>query len=156
MILNVKFLTIRFTHGGRGNWKHLKENLDEFLQEYEPGYWVIWLFKEWQYVASFHDFLQANAGASQTKCTWTSPPLDKHKSCEYNLEWLSDPRSDIKCISEEYYGYLFGKPCLLLKLNRLYGWYFKSPTRTERVRVQRYNLKWSSSVVNHCPFLEFK
>ena len=41
MILNVKFLTIRFTHGGRGNWKHLKENLDEFLQEYEPGYWVI-------------------------------------------------------------------------------------------------------------------
>ena len=56
MILNVKFLTIRFTHGGRGNWKHLKENLDEFLQEYEPGYWVIWLFKERQYVASFHDF----------------------------------------------------------------------------------------------------
>ena len=30
--------------------------------------------------------------------------------------------SDIKCISEEHYGYYHGKPCLLLKLNRIYGW----------------------------------
>ena len=30
--------------------------------------------------------------------------------------------SDIKCITEEHYGYYHGKPCLLLKLNRIYGW----------------------------------
>jgi len=86
-----------------GNWQKHKDNMDAFLAEYEPGYW-------------------ANAGASQTKCQWSRPPLNKDEACEFNIEWLSDPRSDIKCISEEHYGYSHGKPCLLLKLNRVYGW----------------------------------
>jgi len=34
----------------------------------------------------------------------------------------SQQGSDIKCITEEHYGYYHGKPCLLLKLNRIYGW----------------------------------
>lgn len=116
-----------FRHGGAGDWDDLKEELDKFLQEYEPGYW-------------------ANAGASQTKCTWDRPPLKKEEACEFNKEWLSDQvgafilgldhnsgvfnvpfsfrfqGSDIKCITEEHYGYYHGKPCLLLKLNRIYGW----------------------------------
>jgi len=73
------------------------------LAEYEPGYW-------------------ANAGASQTKCTWDRLPLNRDEACEFNKEWLSDQGSDIKCISEENYGYRHGKPCLLLKLNRVYSW----------------------------------
>ena len=92
-----------FTHGGAGNWDEFKDDLDGFLAEYEPGYW-------------------ANAGASQTKCNWDRPPLAKEEACEFNKEWLSDQGSDIKCISEEHYGYYHGKPCLLLKLNRIYGW----------------------------------
>jgi len=94
---------IWFKHGGAGDWQDLKQNLDQFLTEYEPGFW-------------------ANAGASQTKCDFDRPPLNKDEACEFNKEWLSDQNSDIKCISEEYYGYFFGKPCLLLKLNRVYGW----------------------------------
>ena len=39
---------IWFRHGGSGDWDPLKQTLDKFLSEYEPGYW-------------------ANAGASQTK-----------------------------------------------------------------------------------------
>ena len=92
-----------FRHGGDGNWDELKRNLDKFLAEYEPGYW-------------------ANAGASQTKCHMGRGPLSKQEACEFNKEWLSDQGSDIKCISEEHYGYYHGKPCLLLKLNRIYGW----------------------------------
>ena len=79
----------RFTHGGQGNWKRLKDNIDGFLAEYEPGYW-------------------ANAGASQTKCNWDRPPLERDEACEFNLEWLSNQGSDIKCISEEHYGNIFG------------------------------------------------
>jgi len=94
---------IWFTHGGDGNWRKLKDSLDNFLKEYEPGYW-------------------ANAGASQTKCNWDRPPLEKDEACEFNLEWLSNQGSDIKCISEEHYGYYHGQPCILLKLNRIYGW----------------------------------
>lgn len=94
---------IWFKHGGRGDWQAYKDNLDAFLAEYEPGYW-------------------ANAGASQTKCQPERGPLKKDEACEFNKEWLSDQGSDIKCISSEYYGYYHGKPCLLLKLNRIYGW----------------------------------
>lgn len=94
---------IWFRHGAGGDWIDLKDNLDAFLAEYEPGFW-------------------ANAGASQTKCHKGRPPLKKEEACEFNKEWLSDQGSDIKCISEEHYGYYHGKPCILLKLNRIYGW----------------------------------
>ncbi|XP_059098980.1 sodium/potassium-transporting ATPase subunit beta-like [Tigriopus californicus] len=95
---------IWFRHGGAGNWGDLKANLDYFLSKYEPG--------------SF-----ANAGASQTKCHWDRSPLERQEACEFNKEWLSDQGSDIKCISEENYGYYHGKPCILLKLNKIFGWF---------------------------------
>jgi len=78
--------------------------LDDFLSKYEPGYW-------------------ANAGATQTKCHWEGKPLTKQQACEFNKEWLSDPTSDIKCISEENYGYYHGKPCILVKLNKVSYFY---------------------------------
>ena len=94
---------IWFTHGASGNWDYFKNDLDKFLNEYEPGYW-------------------ANAGATQTKCDKRMEPLTEEEACEFNKEWLSDINSDYKCISEEKYGYLHGKPCILIKLNRVYGW----------------------------------
>lgn len=94
---------IWFRHGGAGNWDELKQNMNEFLQEYEPGYF-------------------ANQGASLTKCDFTTPPKLEDEACEFNLEWLSDAGSDIKCIQEENFGYYHGKPCIMIKLNRIYGW----------------------------------
>merc|ERR1712117_99261 len=101
------------------------QTLDKFLAEYEPGYW-------------------ANAGASQTKCHMGRPPLTKQEACEFNKEWLSDQGSDIKCISEEHYGYYHGKPCILLKLNRVYGWQpvpYQNVTEVERLDDMPKSLK---------------
>merc|ERR1711874_676725 len=100
---------IWFRHGANGNWQSLKQNLDVFLKQYEPGFF-------------------ANQGASLTKCSFETDPLSsntrgaKDKSCEFNKEWLSNPESDYKCISEEDYGYRHGKPCILLKMNKIYNW----------------------------------
>jgi len=95
---------IWFRHGAGGNWDDLKENLDRFLAEYEPGYFP-------------------NAGNTQTNCGFGQGALKENEACEFNKEWLSSEGTDKKCISEENYGYLHGKPCLMLKLNRVYGWY---------------------------------
>ena len=83
---------IWFKHGGQGNWQQLKENLDVFLAQYEPGYF---------------------AGSTLTKCSFENDPLKEKalsrtgaidESCEFNKEWLSDQGADFKCISEEDYG----------------------------------------------------
>ena len=84
---------IWFKHGASGNWQQLKENMDRFLQQYEPGYFP-------------------GQGTSLTKCGWENNPLKKKldqgqsvaESCEFNKEWLSDPRADYKCIAEEDFG----------------------------------------------------
>merc|ERR1711981_1010192 len=107
---------IWFRHGVGGNWGDMKASMDLFLRQYEPGYFP-------------------NQGASLTKCDFENTPLTpkygsnllekqtyKDKSCEFNKEWLSDQGSDYKCITQEDYGYRFGKPCILVKLNRIYGW----------------------------------
>lgn len=44
------------------------------------------------------------------------PTNEPMKSCLYNLNWLNP------CIQRQEYGYVDGKPCILLKLNRIYGW----------------------------------
>jgi len=106
---------IHFRHGARGTWKDLKTKLDEFIEEYKPGYW-------------------ANAGASQTKCGFDSDYRGKHEACEFNEEWLSAEGEDYKCISEEHYGYNIGQPCLLLKLNRVYGWQ-PDPYNIQEIRM---------------------
>ncbi len=72
-----------FRHGGAGNWDYLRQNLDRFLVEYEPGFW-------------------ANAGASQTKCHWGRGPLSKEEACEFNKEWLSDQVSLLQHASKKH------------------------------------------------------
>lgn len=106
---------IWFRHGAGGNWQQLKKNLDQFLVQYTPGYF-------------------ANQGASLTKCDFENTPLQNRnpatdilgnhqdKSCEFNIEWLSDPNAAYKCIKQEDYGYRHGKPCILVKMNRVYNW----------------------------------
>ena len=47
-----------FRHGANGNWQQLKEDLDIFLGQYEPGFF-------------------ANQGASLTKCSFETDPLSR-------------------------------------------------------------------------------
>lgn len=49
---------IWFRHGANGNWQSLKQNLDVFLKQYEPGFF-------------------ANQGASLTKCSFETDPLSR-------------------------------------------------------------------------------
>ena len=49
---------IWFRHGAGGNWQTLKQNLDKFLEQYEPGFF-------------------ANQGASLTKCDFHTDPLNR-------------------------------------------------------------------------------
>jgi len=109
--INVYSSLIWFKHGGDGNWQELKANLDNFLIQYEPGYY-------------------AGQGSSLTSCNFENDPLARKRqmgeridaSCEFNKEWLSNEAADYKCISEEDYGYRHGKPCILVKMNRIYDW----------------------------------
>jgi len=126
---------IWFKHGAGGNWQQLKANLDAFLEHYEPGYF-------------------ANQGASLTKCDFetnplTSNPFDhaaKDKSCEFNKEWLSDQGSDYKCITQEDYGYRHGKPCILLKMNKIYDWRPNPYTMDEITNHTTMPLKLKSDI----------
>jgi len=155
---------IWFRHGAGGNWGDLKASMDLFLRQYEPGYFP-------------------NQGASLTKCDFENTPLNpkfgdasfdqvgqlglayKDKSCEFNKEWLSDQGSDYKCITQEDYGYRFGKPCILVKLNRIYDWR-PDPYTIEEVQnntmmprhlkndIQKiYDEKCDSSSSEPCPYM---
>jgi len=120
---------IWFRHGAGGNWGEMKASMDLFLRQYEPGYFP-------------------NQGASLTQCDFDTTPLSpkgasalesftyKDKSCEFNKEWLSDQGSDYKCITQEDYGYRFGKPCILVKLNRIYDWKPEPYTMDEVLQLE--------------------
>ena len=59
---------IWFRHGANGNWQTLKQNLDVFLKQYEPGFF-------------------ANQGASLTKCDFETNPLAR--SADNNVSMFS-------------------------------------------------------------------
>jgi len=113
--LSVYSSLIWFRHGANGNYQNLQANLDRFLEEYEPGFF-------------------ANQGASLTPCSFElTTRKGTEQSCEFNKEWLSDQGSAIKCITEENFGYKYGEPCILLKMNRVYNW-IPDPYTIEEVR----------------------
>jgi len=105
---------IWFKHGGNGNFDHLSNSLDQFLEAYKPGTY-------------------AGQGGTLTKCGYESDPIKNTESCQFDIEDLSNKGDDIKCISSEHYGYYFGKPCILLKMNRVYNWR-PDPYTIEQVR----------------------
>jgi sodium/potassium-transporting ATPase subunit beta len=149
---------IWFRHGAGGNWGDMKASMDLFLRQYEPGYFP-------------------NQGASLTKCDFENTPLTpnsnnallnlqgKDKSCEFNKEWLSDQGSDYKCITQEDYGYRFGKPCILVKLNRIYDWrpdpftigeirnHTSMPRRLKADIQKIYDDKCDGRFEEPCPFM---
>jgi len=105
---------IWFRHGGDGNFEKHTRSMDEFLAAYKPG-------------------VYAGQGGTLTKCGYERDPLEPTQSCQFDIEDLSNKGDDIKCISSEHYGYYFGKPCILLKMNRVYDWK-PDPYTIEEVR----------------------
>jgi sodium/potassium-transporting ATPase subunit beta len=75
-----------------------------------------------KYVQSLKDFLSPYEDGNQTSehfmdCNANSHPTkDDKKICKFKLSQLSP------CTKENDFGYKQGQPCVLLKLNKIYGW----------------------------------
>jgi len=92
---NVESTLIHFKHGTAGNWKHWTAELEKFLHPYDTV---------------------ASSGEYFTSCNFDKPPA-KGKVCSFDIKLLGT-----QCTKEELFGYERGRPCIVLKLNRIFGW----------------------------------
>jgi len=92
---NVESTLIHFKHGTSGNWKHWTTSLEEFLKPYDTV---------------------ASSGEYFTSCSFEKPPSE-NKVCAFDIKLLGN-----QCTKEESFGYERGRPCIVLKLNRIFGW----------------------------------
>jgi len=92
---NVDSTLIWFTHGSGREWDHWVKSLSGFLEDYEPG---------------------RQQGEHFYSCSFDRVH-DKPHVCPFTLEHLG---SD--CTKANNFGYDVGRPCMLLKINRIYDW----------------------------------
>ena len=55
------------------------------------------------------------------KCKWDYIQ-DKHRRCHVSRRGLIDWSYHAKCTKPDNYGYYHGRPCVLLKMNKVVGW----------------------------------
>lgn len=58
----------------------------------------------------------ASSGEYFTSCNFDKPPAEG-KVCSFDIKLLGT-----QCTKEELFGYERGRPCIVLKLNRIFGW----------------------------------
>lgn len=58
----------------------------------------------------------SSSGEYFTSCSFDKWPAE-NKVCNFDIKLLGTD-----CTKEEHFGYERGKPCIILKLNRIYGW----------------------------------
>jgi len=92
---NVESTLIHFKHGTAGNWKHWTSELEKFLYPYDTV---------------------ASSGEYFTSCSFDKWPAEG-KVCNFDIKLLGT-----QCTKEENFGYERGRPCIVLKLNRIFGW----------------------------------
>jgi len=88
---------IRFEQGKASSYKIYTDHIQAFLQQYE---------NEAQESEDFIDCAQLDEG-----------DRDKNKVCRFNVDMLGG-----ECTWQKDFGYDEGTPCVLLKLNKVYGW----------------------------------
>lgn len=115
---NVESTLIHFKHGTAGNWKHWTSELEKFL--YRKLSNVLKLSRSqlvfnfnWNEIA--YDTV-ASSGEYFTSCSFDKWPADG-KVCNFDIKLLGT-----QCTKEENFGYERGRPCIVLKLNRIFGW----------------------------------
>lgn len=88
---------IHFKSSSAGNWQYWTDSINEYLVSYQE--------------------LESGAGQhAQGDCS-TYGNRDPSKFCPF------DPRNiPNECSEAQNYSYHLGKPCVLVKLNRIYGW----------------------------------
>lgn len=96
---HVESTLIYYRHGELGDWKNWVGRLEEFLEDYkEVG-------------------KKPKPDANHVECTHDSPPGEDQFCQVQTDELIQGP-----CTAENNYGYDTGKPCILIKLNKIYGW----------------------------------
>ncbi|KAI1285956.1 Sodium/potassium-transporting ATPase subunit beta-2 [Halotydeus destructor] len=107
----VESTLIWFKTSDKKGYEHWSSNLEEFLKPYT----------------------QPNAqgggenAASATECTGNAGP-EPGKYCPFEYDQLIKPKPSVggkpgeACTATDSFGYSQGKPCVLIKLNRIYGW----------------------------------
>jgi len=96
---HVESTLIHFRHGSLGNWKHWEGRLNEFLEAYkEVG-------------------KKPKPNANHVECSFESPPGEDQYCQVKSNELITGP-----CTDEQHFGYDTGKPCIIIKLNKIYGW----------------------------------
>lgn len=90
---------IYFRHGESGNWAALKKSVKDFLRPYGHGKFL----------------------GGSTRCKWHHY-IGKETRCHVGKRRWIDWSTDVPCTKAEHYGYYHGQPCILLKVNKMYGW----------------------------------
>lgn len=89
---------ISFRSSSSGNWQHWTEDLNKYLRPYQE--------------------LESGAGQhAQGDCNTYGGERDPHKFCPFELRVIPN-----ECSESQNFSYHLGKPCILVKLNRIYGW----------------------------------
>jgi len=90
---------IHFRHGGSGNWQSLLGQFKFFLKEYSFG----------------------KRPGNSIICNWKTQ-LNEIDRCHVgNRKWMALD-TDVPCTGAEKFGMYHGKPCVILKMNKVYGW----------------------------------
>ncbi|XP_037089002.1 sodium/potassium-transporting ATPase subunit beta-like [Pollicipes pollicipes] len=76
------------------------------------GHWVTELTN----VTESYRFVDPNAGAQLTTCNYDKQ-AGKNQFCEFKIDELGG-----RCTKERRFGYEEGRPCIIVKLNKIYNW----------------------------------
>jgi len=96
---NIYSTLIHFKHGGSGNWQNLVSRFLDFIKFYGFG----------------------KRPGSFIGCNWESK-IDRNTRCGVSpIKWAAHD-TDTECTKPEKFGMYIGKPCMMIKLNKVYGW----------------------------------
>lgn len=93
---NIDSTLIWFTHGSAREWQGWVNSLEEFLKPYEGG------DQDGEFVRS---------------CDFETDYEGQDVVCKFVVESLGNT-----CTTSNNFGYDVGHPCIVIKLNRIYGW----------------------------------
>lgn len=96
---SVESTLVQFRHGELGNWKPWVERLDDFLKGYKAV------------------DKKPKPDANHVECSFDNQPGPGQYCKVLAEELMTGP-----CTLENHYGYDKGKPCVIIKLNKIYGW----------------------------------
>lgn len=89
---------IHFRSSSGGDWHHWTDDINNYLRPYQE--------------------LESGAGQhAQGDCNTYGGERDPHKFCPFELRVIPN-----ECSESQNFSYHLGKPCILVKLNRIYGW----------------------------------